>query len=511
MPFAPDLARIPRRYATPLIACLAIATAMWFATGAYLAHLERSTEAQARAARTNLARSLAQSEEASVRAIDLSLVFLRHSWRRDPTSFPAAVAACEELLGREGVVQVAVLDRHGDLVYSRLPQSGRPNFADRDYFAFHQSLERDAVHVSAPVFGRVTGRWAIQFSRSLWDARGAFDGVVVMAVPPPALESGYQALDLGTDGVITLARNDGQVIARSSDLSTAAKARLDTWASIAAGPTPEGEFRGTGRLDGVERRFSYRKLQYGLAVLVGQSVAAVRAPYLEQRTYVLAFATAATLFLIAVAAAIGMRLRDKARFEERQEGLMLELHDGCIQAIYAIGLRLQSVRALAGMDADAVRRMISDAEADLNLVIQDLRAFIGRASPAQRTAAQFVEHLQRSIPATHRDMFRLDIDPDVAGALSPEKAEHVLRIAGEAASNVARHAGAQSARVSLSRDEANILLSIQDDGRGDAREGRTRSGLGLAHIKARARKLGGAARVESPQGGGTLVRVEFPA
>ena len=127
------------------------------------------------------------------------------------------------------------------------------------------------------------------------------------------------------------------------------------------------------------------------------------------------------------------------------------------------------------------------------------------------SAEEFLAQVQRSIPATHRAMFSLDIDAEVATRLAPEKSEHILRIVREAAANVARHASASSARISLARRDDRVRLSVDDDGRGQGSGARRDTGLGIAHIQARAKKLGGSASVESVPGIGTRVTVDFPA
>lgn len=500
-----------RAYLATFGVCMAIAVAMWLGTGIFLGQLKASIDQDAAVRRHNLARSLSEHQASSVRAIDLSLVFLRDLLRQDPRGFGEAVRRHEEILQKEKVIQVAVVDAQGDLVYSRLPQPAGLNFRDRGYFAAHREGDRDALIISEPVFGRVTQRWAIQFSRPIRDEAGRFAGVIVMAVPPPLLEAVYNDIELGAEGVVMLIRNDGQILARSADFEKVVRYPLAAWPAIARRRINSGEFVARGGADGVERYFSYRKLEdYGIAVLVGHSVSAVTAPYVKQRNYVLAMVTAATLFLFAVALAIGLRLRDKARFDAQHESLMLELHDGCIQAIYAVGLRLQGARAQARSDPAKVARTIAEAEADLNLVIQELRTFIGGGRPRAYSAEEFLAQVQRSIPATHRAMFSVDIDTEVATRLPPEKSEHVLRIVREAAANVARHASARSARITLARRDDRLRLSVDDDGHGQAAEARDDGGLGLAHIQARAKRLGGKASVESIPGTGTRVTVEFP-
>jgi signal transduction histidine kinase len=78
-------------------------------------------------------------------------------------------------------------------------------------------------------------------------------------------------------------------------------------------------------------------------------------------------------------------------------------------------------------------------------------------------------------------------------------------ICAEALANVARHAGARTARVTLDAGPDRALLTVADDGRGAAAPAR-----GLRGIADRAEALGGTFALDSPPGGPTRLRVELP-
>ena len=104
-----------------------------------------------------------------------------------------------------------------------------------------------------------------------------------------------------------------------------------------------------------------------------------------------------------------------------------------------------------------------------------------------------------------------EIDPGTAAALAPSAAE-VVQLAREALSNVHRHAGAATCRVSLHHDEAGAaaLLEVDDDGRGFDVAAGSGAGRGLPNLRARAARLGGRAEIVSVPGEGTTVRVAIP-
>ena len=496
-----------------LAACAAIVLGLWAVVAllAYQAHGQAVESAVATG--RNLARSLAEYEESSVRAIDLSLRQLREHWLRDPASFDQAVGQHEDHLSKEKVIQVAVVGPDGWTRYSRLPLSAPLNFNDRDYFQLQKTRGTDELHVSEPVMGRVTKRWAIQLNRPIFDADKRFAGVIVVAVPPPALELVLQDIDLGPHGVIMLTRGDGTILARSGGVERTRDMKLAGWTGIADDGPPSGEFRTASQVDGIERFFSYRKLQnYPLTIYVGQGVNTVLAPYYRQRNLLLGGGALATILVLMVALLLVARARERARFLEDRERVMLELHDSSIQSIYAIGLTLENSRRLVEKDPAQAVRTLADAGANLNLVIQDLRAFITRERRAPLSEPEFMLEIERMVPPPEQGAprFSVDVDRRLIADLSTDQAGHLLRMAREAVSNIVRHAKASNARLVLKRRDESVRLEVSDDGVGIGPQPQARLGLGLHHIQARARKLRGKASFDAIPAGGTRVVVEFP-
>ncbi|MDB5902588.1 MAG: hypothetical protein JWM26_1466 [Betaproteobacteria bacterium] len=192
-----------------------------------------------------------------------------------------------------------------------------------------------------------------------------------------------------------------------------------------------------------------------------------------------------------------------------RERLMQDLHDGCIQSIYAVGLTLEDCRRLIREDPQQAARSVADAEASLNLVIQELRSFISGMGPA--IGIDLGSELERIGHATgaHVPLFKIEIDRAVAGALAPERAVQLLQIAREGISNIVRHAQARSGRISLRRRAGKVQLEIVDDGVGFDTHAAKGTGLGLHHIAARVQKLAGRLRLTSTPSKGSRILVEI--
>jgi len=322
-----------------------------------------------------------------------------------------------------------------------------------------------------------------------------------------------QDIQLGEQGVILLARADGTILARSDGLPRSTQVTLAGWPGVGDDGPASGDFRAPGRVDSVVRFYAYRKLQnYPLTIFVGQGVEAVFATYDRDRNLLLGGGTLATALLLLVALLLVARARERAQFVEDRERVVLELHDSSIQSIYAIGLTLENSRRLLEKAPAQADEALAAAGANLNLVIQDLRSFITAERRGPYSEQEFMAEIERIVPPPDRGAprFSVEVDRELVAALTPGQAEHVLRIAREAVSNIVRHASASNARLALQWHGEHGRLEVSDDGIGIGAQGGERLGLGLHHIEARARKLRGSASFEERPVRGTRVAVEFP-
>jgi signal transduction histidine kinase len=97
--------------------------------------------------------------------------------------------------------------------------------------------------------------------------------------------------------------------------------------------------------------------------------------------------------------------------------------------------------------------------------------------------------------------------------VGPDERAHILQIARESLSNIARHARATRAEITVGRDERGRLrLEFTDNGHGfDPDAVRTSSHQGLVNMRGRARALGGTLAIESEAGSGTRIIVGMPS
>lgn len=511
-PIPPALAHLARLCASLPFAAVAIAAlGVWIATLAALQYLRTEALVDAGAARANLARLTAARQEASFRAIDSSLRQLRDVWMSDPASFPAAVRRREAELRSEGATQVALFDAEGNLLYGLAPTPAGIRVGDRAYFAAQRDARSDELVLSEPLAERTTGARSIVLSRRLAKADGSFAGVVIVTVPPPALERFLKEIDLGRDSVITLARSDGTILARSSGFERTAGVSLKESAALDPARPAFGSFAGRARVDAFDRLFTYKRLEgFPVVALIGQRESVVLEAFGHARNIALTLTAAATLLLLALGLLWAEVQRRSRAAAEARERLILELHDGSIQSLYAVGLALEGSRRHLREHPDRADGEIAQAQAALSVVMHDLRSFIAGAAETGATGDELVRSVLAMLPAPQPGVpqFAVQFEEAAARAISPEQSAQVLRIARESVSNIVRHSKARRASLTLRVTEEGLCFEAVDDGVGTSAIADS-PGLGLRHIQARASRLGGRARVDS-EGGGTRVTVHFP-
>ncbi len=191
-----------------------------------------------------------------------------------------------------------------------------------------------------------------------------------------------------------------------------------------------------------------------------------------------------------------------------------DLHDGIIQSIYAVGLTLESVRLiLTEHEREDVDPLLEVAIDGLNDTIRDIRNFILDLRPHrfQGNLRSGLARLLREFQANTMVAVTFDADEDELADLRTPLARAVFFTTQEALANVARHARAKEVHITLRRTKNQVLLRVQDDGRGfDTRMKSASVGHGLSNMRARAEELRGGFQLESTPGKGTAVSLALP-
>lgn len=195
--------------------------------------------------------------------------------------------------------------------------------------------------------------------------------------------------------------------------------------------------------------------------------------------------------------------------DDERRRIARDLHDDVGQQVTAIRLRLEHLTTTSTVSADwhPLKDMIARLDRQLHVVASELRPAaldLGLVT----AAAQFVREWSK----VHGISAEFIAHRVVDGSLPRDVETHMYRILQEGLSNVAKHAAAQHVSVLLENNRNEVVLLVEDDGRGFRTDERQtqRSGLGLVGMRERAAIVSGRLHLETAQGDGTSLYVYVP-
>jgi len=199
---------------------------------------------------------------------------------------------------------------------------------------------------------------------------------------------------------------------------------------------------------------------------------------------------------------------------EERERIGMDLHDGIIQSIYAVGLTLEHARLLINENPSQSTNRIEQAIQDLNHTIRDIRAYILDLRPRQLKDENLMQGIQRLVTEfkanTLIDVY-LKGPNDGLRDLPQAQAVALFHICQESLANIARHAKAHRVDVVIWTTTGRALLEVKDDGRGfDPAKVKMSIGHGLSNMETRAANAGGEVDINSEPDQGTSVMAWVP-
>ncbi len=220
--------------------------------------------------------------------------------------------------------------------------------------------------------------------------------------------------------------------------------------------------------------------------------------------------------LFAAISAISARRRELAQQlisarEATLRHVSRELHDELGQVLTAMGLMLGRA-ARRTPEESALRRELREINELAQGALDNVRRLSQALHPSLLDEAGLESALEWYLPAVERQSGLTIVYERPGGSgcrsIDGKAGIHVFRVVQEAVTNVVRHAGADRAWVRLRYEGSNLVVEIEDHGKGF--DGRPRHGLGVVAMRERADLLGGSVEFSRPHGGGTLVTLRVP-
>ena len=200
---------------------------IWIGAELLIRQQHAAIHAELSAQANNFSVVFAQNVGHTVSDLDRILKFIRSARRDNPGAEWATIIGHDYAEDQESL-QIAVVDAQGLLISSTSaphPDS-RVDLSDREHFRVHLTPGEDRLFISRPVVGRVSGKPAVQFSRRIVDAQGAFAGVIVISLDPKYLARAYAEIQSRAGFGLAVTGDDGVVRAGTGQFAPMLGRRL---------------------------------------------------------------------------------------------------------------------------------------------------------------------------------------------------------------------------------------------------------------------------------------------
>jgi signal transduction histidine kinase len=198
-------------------------------------------------------------------------------------------------------------------------------------------------------------------------------------------------------------------------------------------------------------------------------------------------------------AAVDLAAEDRRQIER-------DLHDGVQQRLVSLAMDLGRAKEKLDTDTDpeGAKELVGEAHEEAKRAITEVRDLARGIHPAVLTDRGLDAAL--SALAT-RSPVRADVRVDVVERPPASVEAAAYFVVSEALANIAKHASATRADVTVRRSGDRLIVKVEDDGVGGAS---LVEGSGLAGLRDRVGALDGELHLLSPRGGPTVLMVEIP-
>jgi len=258
------------------------------------------------------ANAFSQFSIASIKRIDDLLLDIQKQWNGDAESFSQYILYKKAII-KDIAFQVAIADEQGLLVYSNLLTKGQTvDLSDREHFRVHSDRPgEDQLFISKPVLGRVSGKWALQFTRPFF-RKGQFSGVIIISISPNYFGSFGEKLDLPGLSELSIIRDSGErEVSFPLDVDSYNQI-FKALPVLNRNESLSGNFEAASSYDGIERVYGYyREPQYGFTFLIGKDVNLILAPVFKHRYTMLMVCSFVSILIYSLAFVYYRAIREK--------------------------------------------------------------------------------------------------------------------------------------------------------------------------------------------------------
>jgi len=198
--------------------------------------------------------------------------------------------------------------------------------------------------------------------------------------------------------------------------------------------------------------------------------------------------------------------------ESERKRIAQDLHDSVSQTMMAAKMNLSAIGGELPFANDEQKKrferainMVDDGFKEVRTISHNMMPWALHETGLARVVKQFIDNIGNDAISINFFSSGFDAPFDATTEII------LYRVLQECVNNVMKHAHASRLDISLNRDEENISLTIEDNGKGfDASDPAVYKGMGVSNLRSRINFLNGKVEFDSHVGRGTLVSVYIP-
>lgn len=213
-----------------------------------------------------------------------------------------------------------------------------------------------------------------------------------------------------------------------------------------------------------------------------------------------------------------IRLKFLETQELERQRIARDLHDSTVQSLTGIIYKTEFCTKLMDIDANKCKSELTSMSKTLHEIINEMRELIYNLRPMSYDDMGLNTTIEREISKLE-NIDDINIHYNVEGNINDIKSVislTVLRVIQEACNNIVKHAEAKNVYVNLHRNEDELIVTIEDDGKGfdiknlNSISKDDYSGFGLSMMHERVFLLSGEIEMQSEINKGTKIKVKVP-
>ncbi len=212
--------------------------------------------------------------------------------------------------------------------------------------------------------------------------------------------------------------------------------------------------------------------------------------------------------------ALNRELETQHKIQKERERISRELHDNVGSQISNLitGIEISNLHVKSNQQNKALS-LLDNLDSDARAAMTDLRETIWLLDKEKVEFGIFLDHLNGYLNRQKRYLKEMNVEVhstvDPQFVLSPDRSLNLTRIIQEALNNANKYANASLFRIECDQKNQQISIEISDNGVGMETDAEIGAGNGLVNMRERAELMNAALLIESKQGAGTKITLEF--